>query len=99
MFTPATVLKQYEAAHRDDLRILIVGAGIAGVTVEQLLRRSGRHPVLIERGDGRSAAGYMLALMPLTTLRRSCGFTASTMTSAAPAALALSAAVQTPYCL
>ena len=65
MFTPISVEKQYEQAGRDDLRILIVGAGIAGVTAAQLLRRSGRHPVLVERGDSKSAPGYMLALMPM----------------------------------
>lgn len=65
MFIPTSVEKQYENARRDELRILIVGAGIAGVTVAQLLRRSGRQPVLIERGDSASAPGYMLALMPM----------------------------------
>src|SRR5688500_14949115 len=65
MFTPISVEKQYEHAGRDDLRILIVGAGIAGVTAAQLLRRGGRHPVLVERGDSESAPGYMLALMPM----------------------------------
>ena len=65
MFTPISVEKQYEHAGRDDLRILIVGAGIAGVTAAQLLRRGGRHPVLVERGDSKSAPGYMLALMPM----------------------------------
>lgn len=45
--------------------MLVVGAGIAGVTVAQLLRRGGRHPVIIERAHDASAAGYMLALMPM----------------------------------
>lgn len=65
MLTPTSVEKQYEQTRADDLRVLVVGAGIAGVTVAQLLRRSRRHPVLIERGDGESAPGYMLALMPM----------------------------------
>jgi salicylate hydroxylase len=64
MFTPTSVEKQYEQTIGDDLRVLVVGAGIAGVTIAQLLRRGGRHPVLIERGDPESAPGYMLALMP-----------------------------------
>lgn len=56
---------QYEKAGPDDLRILVVGAGIAGVTAAQLLRRDGRHPVLIERAEGAPTQGYMLALMPM----------------------------------
>lgn len=65
MFTPISVEKQYERTATDNLRVLVVGAGIAGVTIAQLLRRGGRHPVLIERGDSRLAPGYMLALMPM----------------------------------
>jgi 2-polyprenyl-6-methoxyphenol hydroxylase-like FAD-dependent oxidoreductase len=65
MFIPATVEKQYEQAKADDLKVLVVGAGIAGVTAAQLLRRGGRHPVVIERTGDASAAGYMLALMPM----------------------------------
>ncbi|WP_102144975.1 FAD-dependent oxidoreductase [Mycobacterium hubeiense] len=65
MFTPTPVEKQYEQAAPDDLRILVVGAGIAGITVAQLLRNDGRHPVLIERADDGSHPGYMLALMPM----------------------------------
>ncbi|WP_171006975.1 NAD(P)/FAD-dependent oxidoreductase [Brevibacterium sp. 2SA] len=62
---------QLRAASSDDLRILVVGAGIAGLTIAQLLRAQGRHPVLIERSrdaarlTSESGAGYMLALMPL----------------------------------
>ncbi|MBO0676962.1 FAD-dependent monooxygenase [Mycolicibacterium sp. S2-37] len=57
--------KQYRRAAKDDLRILVVGAGIAGVTAAQLLRRGGRHPVLVERAADGSHPGYMLALMPM----------------------------------
>ncbi len=56
---------QLEAAARDSRPTLIVGAGIAGTTLAQLLRRDGQHPVLIERSAGRHP-GYMLALMPMT---------------------------------
>lgn len=65
MFVPKSVEAQYEQARADDLRVLVVGAGIAGVTAAQLFRRGGRHPVLIERAHDASAAGYMLALMPM----------------------------------
>jgi 2-polyprenyl-6-methoxyphenol hydroxylase-like FAD-dependent oxidoreductase len=44
---------------------LVVGAGIAGVTAAQLLRKAGHHPVLIERNPDGSHPGYMLALMPM----------------------------------
>ncbi|MDN6605669.1 NAD(P)/FAD-dependent oxidoreductase [Brevibacterium sp.] len=63
--------EQYAAAEADELRVLIVGAGIAGITLAQLLRKQGRHPVLIERARDQEAmtdddhAGYMLALMPM----------------------------------
>ncbi|WP_350274811.1 NAD(P)/FAD-dependent oxidoreductase [Kribbella sp. HUAS MG21] len=65
MLTPTALRDQYAAASTDDLRILVVGAGIAGVTVAQLLRGRGRHPVLIERSETGAHPGYMLALMPM----------------------------------
>jgi salicylate hydroxylase len=65
MFMPTIVETQYVQTGADDVRVLVVGAGIAGVTAAQLLRRGGRHPVVIERSDNISDAGYMLALMPM----------------------------------
>lgn len=65
MLIPTTVEEQYERASSDDIRILVVGAGIAGVTAAGLLRRDGRHPVLIDRAKDDGHPGYMLALMPL----------------------------------
>ncbi|WP_378729934.1 FAD-dependent oxidoreductase [Nocardia brasiliensis] len=65
MLTPADITGQYADASQDELRVLIVGAGIAGVTAAQLLRRAGQHPVLIERAHDDSHVGYMLALMPM----------------------------------
>jgi 2-polyprenyl-6-methoxyphenol hydroxylase-like FAD-dependent oxidoreductase len=56
---------QLEAVRGDRLRVLVIGAGIAGLTLTQLLRRDGLHPVLIERSGPEAPSGYMLALMPL----------------------------------
>lgn len=54
-----------QLAAADGPRILIVGAGVAGLTLAQLLRRDGIHPVLVERAaPGRDVGGYMLGLMP-----------------------------------
>lgn len=65
MLIATSLDQQYNRARDDDLRVLVVGAGIAGVTAAQLLRRTGRHPVLIERDHSGSESGYMLALMPM----------------------------------
>lgn len=65
MFTPTAITDQYALAASDDLKVLIVGAGIAGITAAQLLRRDGGHPVLIERAPDGTHPGYMLALMPM----------------------------------
>jgi 2-polyprenyl-6-methoxyphenol hydroxylase-like FAD-dependent oxidoreductase len=56
---------QLGAVRGDRLRVLVIGAGIAGLTLTQLLRRDGLHPVLIERAGPQARTGYMLALMPL----------------------------------
>lgn len=64
MFRTVSVQQQYEQP-RSGPRVLIVGAGIAGATAAQLLRRAGLRPVLIERGHERGHPGYMLALMPM----------------------------------
>jgi salicylate hydroxylase len=65
VFTRTSVEKQYEQAASDELRILVIGAGMAGLTATQLLRRDDRHPVLIERSADDAHPGYMLALMPM----------------------------------
>ncbi|MFC7619998.1 FAD-dependent oxidoreductase [Microlunatus sp. GCM10028923] len=64
MFRTVSIRQQAEQRSRGP-RILIVGAGIAGVTVATLLRRAGHTPVLVERGHDRGHPGYMLALMPM----------------------------------
>ncbi|WP_293323490.1 NAD(P)/FAD-dependent oxidoreductase [Parvibaculum sp.] len=50
---------------RARLRILIVGAGIAGVTLAALLKQRGEAPVLIEKNPAGTPGGYMLGLLPL----------------------------------
>lgn len=65
MLTPTPVRDQLAASRGDPLRVLIVGAGVAGVTLAQLLRRRGLNPVLVERAIPEADGGYMLALMPL----------------------------------
>jgi len=47
------------------MRILIVGAGIGGMTLAALLRRRGFEPVVVERARDFGHAGYMLSLYPL----------------------------------
>lgn len=65
MLEPTPLRDQLEAVRGDRLRVLVVGAGIAGLTLAQLLRREGLHPVLVERSGPEGPSGYMLALMPL----------------------------------
>ncbi|MGH3925278.1 MAG: FAD-dependent oxidoreductase, partial [Pseudonocardiaceae bacterium] len=65
MLTSTTVSAQIAAARDDRLRVLVVGAGVAGLTLAQLLRGQGLHPVLVERAGPDAEDGYMLALMPL----------------------------------
>jgi 2-polyprenyl-6-methoxyphenol hydroxylase-like FAD-dependent oxidoreductase len=47
------------------MRVLIVGAGIAGLTLSALLRQKGIRPQLVDRAPDFNAAGYMLALFPM----------------------------------
>ena len=47
------------------LRTLIIGAGVAGLTLAALMRQRGETPVIIEREDTLRNQGYMLGLYPL----------------------------------
>lgn len=47
------------------MRILIVGAGIGGLTLAALLRRWDVQPDIIDRAPSFDHAGYMLGLYPL----------------------------------
>jgi salicylate hydroxylase len=65
MLEATSIQAQLADTRGDRLRVLVVGAGVAGMTVAQLLRREGLHPVLVERSAREAGSGYMLALMPL----------------------------------
>jgi len=65
MFMETSLKEQVEKQRADRLRVLVVGAGVAGLTLAQLLRRGGLNPVLVERAPDNADEGYMLALMPL----------------------------------
>lgn len=65
MLVASSLHQQYEQTLTDKYRVLIAGAGIAGITAAQMLRKDGLHPVLIERNTDNSHPGYMLALMPM----------------------------------
>lgn len=47
------------------MRILIVGAGIAGTTLAALLKQRGVEPVVIEKAQAWGRVGYVLGLWPL----------------------------------
>lgn len=47
------------------MRVLIVGGGIAGLTLAALLRQRGIGPVVVEKRHSLSKAGYALGLWPL----------------------------------
>ncbi len=64
-FVPGLIAAQCAAAEPDRLRVLIIGAGIAGAAAAALLRGQGLHPVVVERAHPDADPGYMLALMPL----------------------------------
>jgi 2-polyprenyl-6-methoxyphenol hydroxylase-like FAD-dependent oxidoreductase len=63
--TQLTAEAAREALAGARLRVLIIGAGIAGATLGALLRQRGDAGFLIERGDEHGEAGYMLGLLPL----------------------------------
>src|SRR5699024_5846852 len=60
-----TLETQIDQSRHDPLRVLVVGAGIAGLTAAPLLRGAGLHPIVVERARPGADEGYMLALMPM----------------------------------
>ena len=65
MLEATPIQTQLTCVRDDPMRVLVVGAGVAGVTFAQILRRNGLHPVLVERARHGGDNGYMLALMPM----------------------------------
>lgn len=65
MLIDTPLVAQLRAQENDRIRVLVVGAGVAGITLTQLLRQHGLHPVLVDRMTDGAHPGYMLALMPL----------------------------------
>lgn len=65
MFNSVSMDDQVGVMCGDRLRVLVVGAGVAGLALVQLLKRGGLHPVLAERAADHADSGYMLALMPM----------------------------------
>ena len=61
----ATIAEQLQRDCHGRIRTLIVGAGVAGLTLAALLRQRGESPVLVERARDLSEGGYNLALYPL----------------------------------
>ncbi|WP_156253076.1 FAD-dependent oxidoreductase [Pseudactinotalea terrae] len=60
-----TLAAQLARAADDPIRTLVVGAGVAGMAVAEMLRQQGWHPVVVDRARDDRAPGYMLALMPM----------------------------------
>ena len=47
-----------------DMRVLIVGGGIAGLTLCGLLQQRGFHPTLVERAPEFGDVGYVIVVWP-----------------------------------
>ena len=54
-------------AESDRIKTLIIGAGVAGLTLAALMRQRGESPVVIERSANAIGGGYMLGLYPISS--------------------------------
>ena len=52
-------------ADSDRVKTLIIGAGVAGLTLAALMRQRGEFPIIIERCANWISGGYMLGLYPI----------------------------------
>lgn len=82
-FDVVTLDEQLLHVRKDRIRVLVVGAGVAGLTITALLRAQGLHPVVIERARSDLPTGYMLGLIPVVdpVLRRLNAFDAYRLAS------------------
>ncbi len=60
----STLAAKIAASPKGRMEILIIGAGVAGLTLAALLRQRGEHPVIIDREPDLHQMGYHLALYP-----------------------------------
>ncbi len=63
--TVATLADSNSRANSDRIKTLIIGAGVAGLTLAALMRQRGESPIIIERSDHWQSGGYMLGLYPI----------------------------------
>lgn len=47
------------------MRVLIIGGGVAGLTLAAKLARQDREPVVVERARSYRESGYAIALYPI----------------------------------
>jgi 2-polyprenyl-6-methoxyphenol hydroxylase-like FAD-dependent oxidoreductase len=60
-----TVADSISRADSDRIKTLIIGAGVAGLTLAALMRQRGEFPIIIERSADWISGGYMLGLYPI----------------------------------
>jgi 2-polyprenyl-6-methoxyphenol hydroxylase-like FAD-dependent oxidoreductase len=61
----ATVADNIRDREHGRVRTLVIGAGVAGLTLAALLRQRGEQPHIVERAGSLDEAGYNIALYPI----------------------------------